>query len=165
MKICLDIKDDMSKAEELAIMQKLHDAFKANPNNYLTSLFSNWLLAWVETQVKNDSHCDVMEYREAAEKEVIKVSDALRKAEAEVKSGKEILKKVEEKAVVDLQNKEEQLADLEMDLADMERLLQESVAKNGEITEMNEAVADKAEGLEMQIIGLKAKLYDAGVVR
>lgn len=165
MRICLTITNDMSKAEELLILQKLREAFKANSDNYLTNFFSVPLLTWAETQMKNDFPCDVMEGWDAVEARLRSAEDAVNKAASEAKSNREIAEKVAEKTVVDLQNKDEQLASLDWLKNNLDRLLQESVAENGEVSEMMDAAVVRSEGLEREIIALKARLYDAGVAR
>ncbi|MCP4156673.1 MAG: hypothetical protein GY757_53665 [bacterium] len=60
--IRLKISDDMSKAQEEALLIKLFQTFEEHPANYLASLFSNEFTKWAAIRISNDFPLDVMEY-------------------------------------------------------------------------------------------------------
>ena len=62
MGIRLDITDDMAKADEIKILEKLEDSFKQNPDNYLAALFTAPFTFWASQRIKDDILVDVMEY-------------------------------------------------------------------------------------------------------
>lgn len=165
MKICLDIKDGMAKVAEIAILQKLHDAFKANPNNYLVNFFSKNLLTWAEGQLKNDFPCDVMENWEWTEAQLRLAEEAVRKIASVAKVEKDLSMTAIDSLERTVLAKTETIADMEIEIANLNRLLQAFTAENGEITEMNVAVAARVGILEMEIVALKARLYDAGIAK
>jgi len=58
----LDISNDMGKAAEIEIIEKLQRIYKNHPDNYLASLFSNTLTGWVTKQIKDDMVSSIDEY-------------------------------------------------------------------------------------------------------
>jgi len=58
-KVELKIKDNMTKEEEIEIIETLCNAFSKFPNNYLAGLFSEGLLNWVKRHIKDDLSCDI----------------------------------------------------------------------------------------------------------
>lgn len=52
-KLGIDLRMDLSKQEEIGIIETLHDAFKGT-GNYLEALFSKQLTEWVSAEIKND---------------------------------------------------------------------------------------------------------------
>ena len=58
-KIELEVKDNMSKEEEIKIVETLCEAFSKFSNNYLAGLFNKGLLNYVRKSIKNDLHCDI----------------------------------------------------------------------------------------------------------
>ncbi len=60
-KIYLEIKDNMTEMEELNILYKLTKIFEKHPNNHLSHLFNGKLMDWVETCMKENTECDLLE--------------------------------------------------------------------------------------------------------
>lgn len=83
-RIMLDIGDNMSREEELAILDKLVDVFTAHPNNYLASLFTVDLRNWTANQVKVDFPPNVMESMEALIEESMSSGEELSKLKREL---------------------------------------------------------------------------------
>lgn len=67
--IRIKVENDMTKAEERAILTKLMATFSQYPNNYLRSLFSEQFVSWAEVQISNDFNLNVYEYIEDSHKE------------------------------------------------------------------------------------------------
>ena len=55
----IKIANDMSKEEEIGIVNKLRDAFVEHPDNYLAHFFSGELVDWMIREIGNDSGCDL----------------------------------------------------------------------------------------------------------
>jgi len=62
MEIRIRLEDDMNKAHEIAILDKLQATFEKVPNNYLPTLFSSAFVGWASNRIKDDFPLDVMEY-------------------------------------------------------------------------------------------------------
>ena len=68
--IRLKVENDMAKAEEIAILEKLSNVFSGT-GNYLTSLFTTDFVGWATNMIKNDFPVNVMEYINDHEKDKI----------------------------------------------------------------------------------------------
>ena len=55
----IKIANDMSKEEEIGIVNKLRDAFVEHPDNYLAHFFSGELVDWMIREIGNDFGCDL----------------------------------------------------------------------------------------------------------
>lgn len=58
-KLGIDARTDLSKQEEIGIIETLHDAFKGT-GNYLESLFSKNIVDWVSEEIRQDFLPNVM---------------------------------------------------------------------------------------------------------
>lgn len=52
-KLGLDLRKNLSKQEEIGILETLHDAFKGT-GNYLEKLFSKEMTEWASREIEND---------------------------------------------------------------------------------------------------------------
>jgi len=62
MQIRLNFKEDLSKAKEVEMLEKLFKTCQTFPNNYLASLFTQEFVSWCAWRIKDDFPLDVMEY-------------------------------------------------------------------------------------------------------
>jgi hypothetical protein len=62
MGIRLDIEDDMGKAQEIKLLEKIMGEFRKHTDNYLTQLFTRDFVQWASNQIQNDAYVDVMQY-------------------------------------------------------------------------------------------------------
>ena len=149
----IDIKDhDLSKAEEIAIIEKLHEFFKGS-DTYLKSLFSDDFLGWVSQQIKNDFPPDLYDWgfgaANKAQAEIEKLKAQLSLCQS---LNKELLRQNESlaenaKIKCDIAEKaHERMSQLHKDKVDLEMIINKK--------------ADAIDALEMDVIALKAKLYD-----
>ena len=168
MRIHLNISDNMSKADELSILQKLLDAFADHPTNYLTSLFRRRLVDWAETQMMDDFPCDVMANWDYVKEQLRLAEEALRKVESAAKSDKAAMVEVVE-VIENLERtvagKIDTIAEMELEIEGMRKCLKTTSTENEEIIGMMDAAVVRSEGLEREIVALKARLYDAGVAK
>jgi hypothetical protein len=147
MGIRLDITNDMSKQEEIKILDKLRDAFMENPDNYLASLFTNDFVGWCTNRIRDDFPLDAYEQikpewddewdkeRTKLENEVSNLKDKLTNCERNY--GVELEENDRLNKVVDEIKSDLYAAESERDMATVEK-----------------------ETCEQEIIKLKARLYD-----
>lgn len=88
--LTLKVSDDMSKAEEVQVLEKLEKFFRVNPNNYLAGLFKTDFSIWAARRMADDFTLDVMEYVNdlSKEQEIAELRGKLEDSEAQA----EILK-------------------------------------------------------------------------
>jgi len=155
MKIQLDIKDNMSKADEISIIEKISDTLKKvdngskEPTNYLKCLFNESFIFWVKQQIQNDIFPEVMQYIDGYH---IK-EDELERANGKIK----LL--IEDNETLKAEN--EKLNDKIFDF--FQRLGEVNAEHEKEVDEYLhelEQVKQSLEQKEEEIIRLKAKLYD-----
>jgi len=144
MEIRLKIENNMSKAEERAILEKLRDAFAQNDDNYLAPLFTREFTNWACQRIQDDILVNPMEYITAYsekewEKEIKDLKEKLEEAQQGVIEMNEVAHNATESANY-LQEEKYKFEDL-------------IFAKNIKIDE-----------LENCIVNLKAKLYDLCVI-
>ena len=144
MGIRLDITNDMAKADEIKILDKLTKCFVENPDNYLASLFTAEFLGWAQNHIRDDFPVNVMEYINdySKDKEIKDLRDAADKANAY----SALLLKVQKEATdrIDFLNEELGTRTRELEKAHKECL----------------NAGTEALSLEDENTRLKARLYD-----
>jgi len=140
MEIKLKIENDMSKAEEIEILNKLGNIYSMHPDNYLTILFSNHFINWATENIKNDFPVDPMEYITAYSK---------REWEKEIKDLKEKLEEAQ-KGIIEIKEVAHN-ATVQVEYYKEEQYNYECLVNERNI---------KIDELENHIVNLKAKLYD-----
>jgi len=141
MEIRIKAEDNMSKAEEIKVVEKLHDAFKGTCN-YLTDFFSEGTCNWLEEQIRNDFSCDIFPYIEANIEEIYESGKLTEKQEMTIKEmDKQIqaLSKYKDSAKAEIDDLEETI-----------------YQRNQELNKQSDKIALQAQ----EIIQLKAELYD-----
>jgi hypothetical protein len=155
MGIRLDITDDMSKAEEIKILDKLRDEFQKCPDNYLASLFTNSFCQWAENRIKDDFPIDVMEYIDdrSNEEEIQQLRGQVQNEIANRNALDELLKQVGAKTEESTERFQEEIIEWRRRATEQSDQLFDERAKVQERDEL-------ADALELEIVKLKAKLYD-----
>lgn len=161
MELRLKIENNMSKAEEGEILSKLAAAFNKHGDNYLTGLFSNRCVAWLEHQMRDDSYCDFVEHFLGLEEENRKLERRTLEAEHTAQSMQGSLQKERESfqtELVQAQANQDRLLKVITDYkGQTESLLEE---RSSLIQERSEFVS-RIDKLDDEILRLKARLYDA----
>jgi len=148
----IDIKDHaLAKAEEVAIVEKLHDFFKGS-DTYLASLFTKEFLGWVSKQIKNDFPPDLYHWGFG--------STGTRAEIEELKSQWSLCQSLN----LELLSQNESLAENLKIKADMVDRIQERMSQLFEDKVDLEMIiakkVDAIDALELETTALKAKLYD-----
>jgi hypothetical protein len=152
MGIRLDIVNDMSKAEEIKVLDKLRDAFMAHPDNYLASLFTNDFVGWCTNRIRDDFPLDAYEAMDwDNEKEELKREATDQKLAAEALN--ELLKEADARVDENMETFQTKISELK----DLNNSLSEQL-----FSERNKSqrLMDASEAMELEIVKLKAKLYD-----
>ena len=142
----IDIKNhDLSKAEEIAIIEKLHMFFKGS-DTYLASLFTDNFLGWVSNQIKNDIMPDLWDWG-------IGGNLPLRKEVEDLKNTNEHLENENKRLNETLDVRAKLMNDLD------ERIVNQRIQKE-ELEEIIDGKANVIDELRLEVMDLKAKLYD-----
>ena len=144
MEIRLKIENDMSKAEEIEILDKLGNIYSIHPDNYLATLFSNQFINWATENIKNDFPVDPMEYITAYSK---------REWEKEIKDLKEKLEEAQQGII--------EINEVAHNSTESANYFQEEKYKLENLISKKDSQIDE---LENCIVNLKAKLYDLCVI-
>ena len=151
MGIRLDIYNDMAKAEEIKILDKLTKCFVENPDNYLASLFTAEFLGWATNQIRDDIVVDVMQHINDYSKD-----DEIRELKQELDSQK----KVSELNAEEMDKLEGELK-IAKDRIDF--LRNETGKRTQDLEKAHKeclAHSTQTDDLETELVKLKAKLYD-----
>jgi len=135
MEIRIKVEDNMAKAEEIKVVEKLHDAFKGTCS-YLTDFFSEGTCNWIKAQIRDDFSCDIFPYI------VEENADEIRSLTEE-----------RDKIVDEVGRMDKQIKDLRR----RENLAKEKIIEKQEEIYNLEAKLSKQHN---EIIQLKAELYD-----
>jgi len=154
MGIRLNVKKDMSKEEEIVIIEKLQAVFEENNDNYLSSFFSPKLTGWLSNKIRDDVLCSVDYYLDGShdfenDKEVSKLRNIIQDQDSTI-AHQEATASANEALIKRLQEEKE----------DLQNQITMSI-RNLDDSELNEAMlAREIESLKTEIAFLKAKLYD-----
>jgi len=140
MEIRLKIEDNMNKAEEIDILEKLRDTYTNHPDNYLATLFSDKFVNWASKRIRNDFPVDSMEYIKAHEQDDQK--EKINKLEERLEEAQQGIIEINEVA----HNATESTRYYKEEQYKLENIINEKEIKINE--------------LKNCIINLKAKLYD-----
>jgi chromosome segregation ATPase len=154
---------DPSKAEEIALVNKLYKNFKRT-NTYLSGMFSMGLVSWAEERIRNDWSLDVIDELVDAEVRAGNAEGELRVLKAD--HAKEIERKDAE--IEHITGKMEQRIDeLNFHLSEAnnaaERHLRKAQELGQELALEKQVTANSeklVQSLKWEITELKAKLYD-----
>ena len=140
----LDIYNDMAKADEIKILDKLTKCFVENPDNYLASLFTAEFLGWVQNRIRDDFPVNVMEYINdySKDEEIKNLQDAVDKADGAGNDLRKGLKEATDR--IDFLNEELEMRTRELEEANKDCL----------------GIGTEALSLEDENTHLKAHLYD-----
>jgi len=152
MGIRLDIYNDMAKAEEIKILDKLTKCFVENPDNYLASLFTAEFLGWATNQIRDDIMVDVMQHINDYSKD-----DEIRELKQELDSQK----KVTELNAEETDKLEREIREGEDFICtDLKPQIQILESEKHELMAEASTKLDDIHNLEQENTRLKAKLYD-----
>ena len=142
----IDIKNhDLSKAEEIAIIEKLHTFFKGS-DTYLASLFTDDFLGWVSQQIKDDIMPDLYD-------QGIGGNLPLRKEIEDLKRAIEYWKKESEGLATNVK--------IKSDLAEKnDKRIGELFEDKACLEEIIDGKANVIDELRLEVMTLKSKFYD-----
>jgi len=137
--------DDPAKAEEIVVLEKLQKIYSGT-DTYLKDFFTDKLVGWVSQQIKNDFPPDLYDWG-------FGVSQPLKEEIEDLKNTIEFWKKETEGLAANVKIQSERsdaltgtVAQLYEDKSDLEDIIDKK--------------ADAIDALEMEVVALKAKLYD-----
>ena len=139
--------DDPSKAEEMAVMDKLYEIFRGT-NTYLSGLFTEEFVAWVQGQIRNDFPPDAYGFGIAPQFNE-EYENRIRDLTIE---NEEMAKRLE--------HQKNAIKILDSDVALLKKELQFSEVDKYAAVEKKDEARAKAKALEAEVVQLKAKLYD-----
>ena len=169
----LDISDegsscfsnDMDKAAEIKVIEKLQRIYKSYPDNYLASLFSDTFAGWATKQIQDDMVCSLDKFLNGdfawgqdnqfriLEKKIVDKDLKIEQLRRELKDAASLLEITCESAEKEIKLQEEQLEkaedaidDLGMDIDLLQRQMTDLITIGSE--------------KYTEILKLKAKLYD-----
>lgn len=139
--------DDPSKAEEMAVMDKLYEIFRGT-NTYLSGLFTEEFVAWVQGQIRKDFPPDAYGFGIAPQFNE-EYENRIRDLTIE---NEEMAKRLE--------HQKNAIKILDSDVALLKKELQFSEVDKYAAVEKKDEARAKAKALEAEVVQLKAKLYD-----
>ena len=154
MGIRLDIQNDMAKAEEIKILEKLRDVFQENSDNYLAHLFTNEFTQWASNLIRDDIMVDAMQYIVAGpDEDNILLEKQCRDLQCQVDACQEKFGRVSNEYNQEINAKFDEVEKLKgaasQDAVRMQELV-EDIKLRAEVTN----------SLQLEIVKLKTKLYD-----
>ena len=141
--------DDPSKAEEMAVMDKLYEIFQGT-NTYLSGLFTEEFVAWVQGQIRNDFPPDAYGFGIAPQfKKEEECENRIRDFTIE---NEDMAKRLE--------HQKNAIKILDSDVALLKKELQFSEVDKYAAVEKKDEARAKVKALEAEVVQLKVKLYD-----
>lgn len=157
-RITITLDEKMSKAEELKILQRLHEAYSARPYSglYLESLFSKRLINWSELRMRNDFPVDPMEFVDGyyviqTEKdvEITRLSNVKEVLHKDLASAEQRLSAMDERNIACAER-----------IVELERMNAEKGRRIETLQSTEEAYRDEVAKMTVEMAMLKARLYD-----
>jgi FtsZ-binding cell division protein ZapB len=160
MGINLAVRNDMSKEEEIAILNKLVDVFKVNPDNYLASLFTDQLSVYLQKQISQDGSTDLMEYVTGYYEKEAAVIEARNIRDLEIAELKEKNEEQYRQHQATVENYCDNATRDSKDIQDMMDTIRELRSDRANQINKIYAMEKGMENQDAKICALKAKLYD-----
>jgi len=163
----LDIRSDMGKAEEIEILRKLAVAIERAGDTYLSSLFREELIDWVQTQINGDFPPDLWRAYAGLRDDVVRLERGREDLANAVEVRLQAVKRALRRSVVRIRkmgHRERRLSrSIDFHNAELrterKRVNDECAQKLNLQKELDEANEEKAR-LERELIRLKAGMYD-----
>jgi polyhydroxyalkanoate synthesis regulator phasin len=139
----IEVEDGMSKEMEAKVLDKLYEAF-AGTDTYLEQLFTAPFVSWVNTKIRDDIFPEVMQYvhQDRYNGEIDRLAKLVDDAEITNQANINLIHRLER---------------------DVDGLTKENQQYEAAIPDYDSEIAEKRgiiDGLEQEIVELKAKLYD-----
>lgn len=147
------------KAQEIEFMEAMVAHFSTK-DLYLRGLFSNQLLEWFRMNAQNDWTADVMEALQASDKAVRKAEEKVRQLEAAQMNHVECEKKLENIITQLREDRTAKMAEVSNAEARAAKYAAEADGLKEIMDTRVQAYELQAEAMRMEIIKLKARLFD-----
>ena len=154
--IRIKVEDDMSKAEETKILEKITSIFKEHPNNYLSSMFSDDLCTWASNQIREDMSLNVYEYIQDSYEHRTEVTDLDRKI-SDLEAGRKVNQELIDDMGISIGDHKQNTLNAVMNAKEREDELQAQI--NDLIHENTQLIKLEVDNGQ-EIRDLKVKLYD-----
>ncbi len=164
MEIRLKVHENMTKADELLIMEKLVSAFRKFPNEYLSDFFTPALESWLSMQIMSDFSCNLMRVYLDENKSLQVEIDRLHLAEQALRVDLDSYRRKLDETIqqVEILTKDREALIDERDKAQAQARVIDGEGRKlaDEFSAAQEAWDESARDLTDEIIRLKARLFD-----